>query len=251
MQREISRNHTSDWDEQRERLSAYLDGELNEDERVALEQHLPTCEQCQRALDDLREVRTLLRAMPIPTPPRSFAIPTEGAIPMPLAASASGRAERADRRSAVRSGSRWSGVAQALGGFVAAAGVILVLGSSILGTRAGIRFSNASTASSGAASSNQSAHQDQHATTSTANSSTTTSAKAATPTQAVNATSAPTPPARTGGEYSPTATSGEHTYATPVYPADLPIVPIGGGMIAGGAIIFVVGRVSGRRARRM
>src|SRR5258708_39262630 len=126
MQREISRNHTGDWDEQRERLSAYLDGELDEGEREALERHLPTCEQCQRTLDELREARALLHAMPPPALPRSFAIPTTGEVPVPLAAALSERAERPRQQTRVRGrNGRWSAALQAVGGFVAAAGVIL------------------------------------------------------------------------------------------------------------------------------
>src|SRR5437879_503956 len=163
MQREISRNHTSDWAEQRERLSAYLDGELDEGEREALEQHLPTCEQCQRTLDEFREVRALLRAMPMPAMPRSFAIPTEGAIPVPLAAATSDRAGRTEQRQRrTRSGGIWSGVAQAVGGFVAAAGVILVLGSALMGM--GPRAGSASTAGSGASRPVQSGQHDNTST---------------------------------------------------------------------------------------
>ena len=40
------------------RLSEYLDGELGNDERVALEAHLATCGRCYATLADLREVVT-------------------------------------------------------------------------------------------------------------------------------------------------------------------------------------------------
>jgi anti-sigma factor RsiW len=43
-------------DQWTDRLSEYLDGELAEDERRALETHLVTCEPCARTLDELRRV---------------------------------------------------------------------------------------------------------------------------------------------------------------------------------------------------
>jgi anti-sigma factor RsiW len=36
-----------------DRLSEYLDGELPDNERVALEAHLQECDQCTATLDDL------------------------------------------------------------------------------------------------------------------------------------------------------------------------------------------------------
>ncbi|HEX8733662.1 MAG TPA: zf-HC2 domain-containing protein [Ktedonobacterales bacterium] len=67
--------HT-DWDAQRERLSAYLDGALSADERAELAAHLPGCAECRRELAALRQTKALLSALPVPTPPRSFALPT-------------------------------------------------------------------------------------------------------------------------------------------------------------------------------
>ena len=40
-----------------DRVYGYLDGELDESERAVLEQHLPTCEECQIWLAELREAR--------------------------------------------------------------------------------------------------------------------------------------------------------------------------------------------------
>ncbi len=74
--------HT-DWERQRERLSAYLDGELSATERVALETHLPGCDECQRELAALRQTRALLRALPTPVAPRSFALPSQPAMAQP------------------------------------------------------------------------------------------------------------------------------------------------------------------------
>lgn len=70
----------SDWDAQRERLSAYLDGELPATERAALDAHLRDCAQCQRELAALRQTRALLRALPAPAAPRDFRLPAQPAI---------------------------------------------------------------------------------------------------------------------------------------------------------------------------
>ncbi|MGH2487125.1 MAG: anti-sigma factor family protein, partial [Ktedonobacterales bacterium] len=43
-------DYHEDWDLQRERLSAYLDDELDTAERASLERHLAECEQCRAAL---------------------------------------------------------------------------------------------------------------------------------------------------------------------------------------------------------
>ncbi|HKS68809.1 MAG TPA: zf-HC2 domain-containing protein, partial [Ktedonobacterales bacterium] len=68
----------------RERLSAYLDGELAPGDDAALERHLATCAECRDELAGLREVRALLRALPQPALPRSFALPaTTGVAQIP------------------------------------------------------------------------------------------------------------------------------------------------------------------------
>ena len=66
-----------------EQLSAALDGMLTPDEQTALDAHLAGCESCRRELDELRQVRSLLRAVPEPALPRSFALPLEGDLPAP------------------------------------------------------------------------------------------------------------------------------------------------------------------------
>lgn len=262
MQREISMNHTGDWDEQRERLSAYLDDELGKGERAELERHLPTCEQCQRTLDELREVRALLRAMPMPASPRSFAIPMTGEVPRPLAAAAHDREESGERGLRVSGGGgRWSGALQAVGGLVAAAGVMLVLGSALMGQ--GPRFSSASTAASGAAKAPQTEQHDSTSTAYGANQATPASTlqvkTVATPTAVDQNTGAPTPTAVTnaggGGaghvSASPSArTATGNTYGLPGDSENLPVVPIGAGMVAGGAVLFMAGRVTGGRRKR-
>lgn len=69
----------SDWGAQRERLSAYMDGELPAAERAALGVHLRDCAQCQRELAALRQTRALLRALPAPALPRDFRLPAQPA----------------------------------------------------------------------------------------------------------------------------------------------------------------------------
>ena len=68
-----------DWEQQREQLSALLDNELDEQERAELEAHLPTCAECRAELESLQRTRALVRALPQPALPRSFALPLEAA----------------------------------------------------------------------------------------------------------------------------------------------------------------------------
>jgi hypothetical protein len=55
-------------DQWTDRLSEYLDGELEPAERAALEQHLASCGACAATLDDLREVVARAGALPSPPP---------------------------------------------------------------------------------------------------------------------------------------------------------------------------------------
>ena len=55
-----------------EMLSDYLDGELPEAERIALEAHLQGCASCTEELDSLRATVQLLQRMPEVEAPRSF-----------------------------------------------------------------------------------------------------------------------------------------------------------------------------------
>lgn len=68
-----------------EQLSAALDGALAADEQAALDAHLAGCESCRSELEELRQVRALLRALPEPALPRSFLLPTEGELAAPRA----------------------------------------------------------------------------------------------------------------------------------------------------------------------
>jgi len=58
-----------------EQLSALLDQQLSPEEQATYDAHLQTCQQCQRALADLRQTVALVRALPQPALPRSFVLP--------------------------------------------------------------------------------------------------------------------------------------------------------------------------------
>lgn len=80
-----------------ERLSAYLDGELDGDARQALEAHLEECGACRQVEADMRRIVTAAREMP-PAPPRQDLWPavaarlgdTGGAPTRPAGASGAG-----------------------------------------------------------------------------------------------------------------------------------------------------------------
>ncbi len=57
-----------------EQLSALLDKHLSAQEEAQSEAHLRDCQQCQGILNDLRQTVALLRALPQPPLPRSFAL---------------------------------------------------------------------------------------------------------------------------------------------------------------------------------
>ena len=48
----------------RERLSAYLEGVVTPEEKRFVEQHLSSCEQCSRALKDLKKTEELVLQIP-------------------------------------------------------------------------------------------------------------------------------------------------------------------------------------------
>src|SRR5258708_6602833 len=87
-----------------EELSAYLDHELDGDARTRIAEHVAGCAGCQARLDGLRQTAYAIRALPMETPPRTFAIPTKR-----------------------RESTRWAPVAGWIGG-VAAAMLIIVIG---------------------------------------------------------------------------------------------------------------------------
>jgi hypothetical protein len=58
----------------RDALSGYIDGRLDPEEAVRVEEHLNTCRGCREDLESLRATVALLRSLPEVTPSRSFAV---------------------------------------------------------------------------------------------------------------------------------------------------------------------------------
>jgi anti-sigma factor RsiW len=98
------------------RVQAYFDGELDAQAAAEVEQHLQNCAQCQALIEELEQVRRLLRPHAAPTP-----------VPALLRA----RITRSlDARPPVRSGPFWIGVLSGVGGSaIAAALAFLLIGS--------------------------------------------------------------------------------------------------------------------------
>jgi len=62
-----------DHEELRERLSAYLEADLDPSERARIEEHLAGCPDCRREYRELRHTVDLLRGLPSPDPPPDLA----------------------------------------------------------------------------------------------------------------------------------------------------------------------------------
>ena len=244
MQRGISGNsrHPADWERQREQLSAYLDGELAPDERATLERHLTDCPACQEELRQLRATRALLRALPVPALPRSFTLPEDGPVPVPLPR----RSAAAQQRRVARRGPR---AAQWGGALAAALGLALLLGSALAAGHGTISANSASAPNGrSAAQANQTTSQPPSATS-------TGSYRSNSPAVGTGAATQPakTPKAATPGEQTPTpsptfAPSRPNTNPTTSAGSVPPALPItGAGLLVGGAVVFVVGRATAKR----
>ncbi len=66
-----------------ELLSAYLDQEVNTEERQLIEAHLPTCIACVRELDSLRFTAAMVQALPARPIPRTFYVTEAMVAPEP------------------------------------------------------------------------------------------------------------------------------------------------------------------------
>ncbi len=119
-----------------EQLSAALDGMLTPDEQTSLDVHLAGCEACAHELEELRQVRALLRAVPEPALPRSFLLPTEGELVAsrgPARAVASGPAANVTPlRQPTRYAARTLQVTRWIGTIAAVLGMALFLGSLLM-----------------------------------------------------------------------------------------------------------------------
>lgn len=271
--------HVEDWDEQRERLSAYLDGELGAEDRAALERHLPGCARCQAELADLRGVRALLRALPTPAAPRSFALPDDGAVPRPITTAAAARRSARPPTTGV-----WVRAMEWVGSVAAVAGLLLLLGTALGGGPHGGAASTAGSAQFGQRTATaQAAQQGPKAGTAGAADSGDGGTGSTQPTQVTIPTPQQTRPSVVtgpGGERTPGATPGSP--ATPASGTPTPIqaaspaatphvvqpagntsvatgengsasggLPLAGvGLVLGGAALFAGGKAAERRARR-
>ena len=250
----------------RERLSAYLDGELAPDDAAALERHLATCPECRDDLAGLREVRALLRALPSPALPRSFALPPSTAPqasrppavvrPLPdrsARAATSGRARPAP--AAVPALAR---AAQWVGSLAAVFGLLLIVATAVLGGHPGAASTFSAAAPAGGSSHLPQGSQatQQRATTPAPQTPTRSSAVLGPGTPAT--TPAPTPypsptasfgPGISNSPAVPTATGSPLSASTAAEP--FPVLPAtGAGLFAGGIVLFGAGSVAARRRRR-
>lgn len=225
----------ADWERQRVALSALLDGELETGQRARLEGHLATCERCRAEYAALGRTRALLRALPQPALPRSFALPVDADPPV--------RSITETRTRRAHAGA-FSRTAQRVGSLVAAAGLILLIGSwltSFSGLGSGAR--NAASKYAGGASSAQNGQ-----------SVTTASAPAHTPPDFAASTRAP--------EVGASATSATHVTAASPTPAttsgpsndsatSVPVLPLtGAGLTLGGVALVIAGRATKARQER-
>ena len=74
MWRLFGRFKRSKCDKTEELLSAYIDGCLDTQERIRLEQHVQTCQHCQKELDSFRATVDLLHHMPQVSPSRNLRV---------------------------------------------------------------------------------------------------------------------------------------------------------------------------------
>jgi hypothetical protein len=234
-----SRRHPTDWERQREQLSAYIDGELSAAERAELERHIPGCPECQVALGELRQVHDLLAALPMPKAPRSFALPLDTRQDARPVVSSLAPAPPPRRPAARRGG---AGLVQWAGGLAATIGLFLLLGGVVTGLLgSNTRLSEASRPSGGSSVTSAQAPSATAPNLRTPDQIGTKGATSdqgkATPAMASTVTTA-TP--TTGATYaSPRITSAEPAF---------PILPVtGAGLLALGASLYVIGWSRRRR----
>ena len=229
----------SDWDERREQLSAYLDGELVDAAREQLEAHLADCADCRRELAELRQVRALLRALPTPALPRSFTLPVEESAATPPVAPSTRSATTTPR--AARRGSRWARATQWTGSLAASVGLLLILGSALAASGPHIMNGAASYAPQ-----SSSAQRSGNAPAG-AGGAATHSATTGTQDQSTRSAHALTPSTPTPAPFAPNA-GPENTAGAPTPPPTSTVLGVtGAGLAGGGALLFIGGTVARRR----
>ena len=226
----------------RERLSAYLDGELAPGDAAALERHLATCAECRVELAGLREVRALLRALPQPALPRSFALP-------PTAATTSARRAAAhplpaSTRRTQTAVPRLARAAQWVGGLAASFGLLLIVATAVLGGSAGQNLSTAAPAASSGRTPIHTSSAPQQTATATSNTPSPGGAQGfGSATHTASSPSATANKGPTATNYSPQAPQAEA--------APFPVLPVtGAGLLAGGMVLLGAGSVAARRRTR-
>lgn len=259
---------------QRALLAAWLDDELAPAERAELDRHLDACGWCRDEVAAQREVRGLLRALPAPPLPRSFALPAAGPsaapsspISQPTVGVVARRARVVttfpDLASTATRGSRAIAITQRVGGLAAALGFALLVGYLVLGRSgqpltadttggslyAPARNSSGAQATSPAAPTTPTSHLPAGVSGPPPGTGTAATATAQANTGATATTQTPTSATRTS-QQNPEQTSTT-TPAVNEASTTAPAVPlVGGGLLGGGLLVFVSAGVARRRDRR-
>ena len=226
----------SDWERQREALSALLDDELDVTQRRSLEGHLAECEQCRTELASLRRTRALLRAMPQPPLPRSFTLPVETAASVRSISAAPSRSRQRETRSGAL-----PRLAQRVGSLAAAVGLVLLIGTWITGISNG----GPSTASSARTTSGGASAQNTNITAA--------GDRTHTPPAYVAETRAPevSSPSTASSTGAATSTASNHTQPSGDTASSVPVAPLAGaGLTIGGVLLVIAGRATKARQER-
>src|SRR5262249_14091752 len=193
-----------------ERLSAYLDDMLAAEERGRLEAHLAGCGACRQQLAHLGQVRALLRQLPQPALPRSFALPMEVAAAGPSRPTPLRSIPRRRRASRAASAVHWLGTGAAL------LGLALLLGTAVLGGGRVVTTSSGAAPASGAAgASSDTAHSSSDNKLQQASPATSTTFASTGGTPSAPSAGTPTTPALSGGKQGGGTSASSHRQAEP------------------------------------
>jgi anti-sigma factor RsiW len=239
----INTEHTSDWESQRDKLSAFLDGRLTAEGDAQLRHHLQSCGRCTHELAELRRVVSLLHALPQPALPRAFALPAADHAP------SAPRSPAVQARRPARHAVGWPRVAQWAGGLVAAAGLLVGIAGVVGQVPALAPLSRNYAAST--AGSKQPADQAASATAGTADRATPQGNYGNYGGVAAGADASPSPSSAVApsATQAPQVPSGQRNVPTS-RATQLPALPIiGGTLLVVGTTTFAVGTRSRRRQR--